>query len=71
MKAQTLAHQITGRMLLPTGIMCLTLLVIPAALFLIPTGRHLFPQLGFDYYVIMVSILALFIGCYLVAERTK
>lgn len=71
MKARTLTHQITGRMVLPSGIAFLTMLVIPLALFLIPTGRHLFPQLGLDYYIILGMMTMMFIASYLIAERTR
>lgn len=71
MTVQRTIHQITGRMVLPSGIVFLTLLVMPTALFLIPTGRHLFPQLGLDYYIILGIMTAIFMVSYLMAERTK
>ena len=71
MKPQTLAHNITGRMILPSGIIFLAMLIIPPALFLIPSGRHLFLQLGLDYYVITGIMSIVFIASYLTVERTK
>lgn len=71
MRTRTLTHEITGRMILPTGIMFLTMLIIPIALFIMPTGRHLFPYLGLDYYIMTCIMTSVFVLCYLIGERTK